>query len=296
MFQILKTKDISPDENQPRKLFAASEMGTLKESIKRHGIMSPITVEEISQGKYLLVDGGRRFRSATELGLKEVPAIVIKPQTKMERLIQQFHIQEQHQGWTMVEKAVAIADIADDLGIDSKKAAEMLGLSQQLANNYLAFSRLVNRDGFKRSNIDIAWANNINGLKKTVKSISEKVLEEDFDRNDEKKLEEVLVKAVKEGIVRTTGDMSKLKDAFKKDPKSIALFMKGDITPNALFVKTKAKGAYHLRNVVNNAGYIKGHVMSFLANPDVEVTKEQESILMTAKEWLDKMVKYIEKP
>lgn len=63
-------KNIVPDAEQPRKNFDPERMADLIGSIKKHGIISPLQVQDIGNGTYLLEDGERRFRAATELGLK----------------------------------------------------------------------------------------------------------------------------------------------------------------------------------------------------------------------------------
>lgn len=294
MSQLIKIKDISPDENQPRKMFAAEKLVILKESIKKYGVKVPIVVEEISEGKYLLEDGERRFRACVELGLKEIPAVVEKAKRKSERLIQQFHIQEMHEGWTALEKAVAVADLSDELGVPLNTLASMLGISTRSISTYTAFSKLINKDLFQRSNISIDWAHSLANLKAFTKKIYQAEIEEEFDRNMEKRLEGVVIKHISDGTIVSTRDVIKLKDSFKKDPKSIDAFLKGDISPNSLFIKTKAKGAYIVRNIVNSSGFLNGHVSAYMKNPDVKIEKNQLSMLKQSRDSLVKLIKYIE--
>ena len=67
--------DIQPNEAQPRKEFVQSQMETLISSIQEHGILQPIIVRPTSKG-YKIIAGERRWRAATQLGLKEIPTIV----------------------------------------------------------------------------------------------------------------------------------------------------------------------------------------------------------------------------
>ena len=72
----IKTDQIIANRFQPRKSFNEESLNELADSIKRHGILSPIIVREISLDSYEIVAGERRFRAATKNKLNEVPCIV----------------------------------------------------------------------------------------------------------------------------------------------------------------------------------------------------------------------------
>ena len=72
----IKTEQIIPNRFQPRKSFNEESLNELADSIKRHGILSPIIVREISFDSYEIVAGERRFRAANKNKLTEVPCIV----------------------------------------------------------------------------------------------------------------------------------------------------------------------------------------------------------------------------
>ncbi|GFE72203.1 ParB/RepB/Spo0J family partition protein [Chroococcus sp. FPU101] len=73
--QLIPLGKISLPSSQPRKYFDPPTQQKLTESIRQHGILQPLIVRPIAQG-YELVVGERRYRSATELALFEVPALV----------------------------------------------------------------------------------------------------------------------------------------------------------------------------------------------------------------------------
>ncbi len=62
--------------NQPRRYFDSEALRQLTESIKQHGILQPLLVRLVDEGKHELVAGERRYRAATEIGLKEVPVVI----------------------------------------------------------------------------------------------------------------------------------------------------------------------------------------------------------------------------
>ena len=66
---------IYANPNQPRKNFDKESLNELAESIKIHGLIQPIIVNEMSDG-YMVIAGERRFRAAKLCGLKEIDAVV----------------------------------------------------------------------------------------------------------------------------------------------------------------------------------------------------------------------------
>ena len=71
----LSVDAIQPNRFQPRREFDEAALEELRESIARHGILQPISVRPIGDGKYELIAGERRLRAAKLAGLTNVPAI-----------------------------------------------------------------------------------------------------------------------------------------------------------------------------------------------------------------------------
>lgn len=72
----LKISLIEANPNQPRKIFEDAKLAELAASIREHGVVQPIIVRPIEDGKYQLIAGERRWRAALLLGLKKIPAVV----------------------------------------------------------------------------------------------------------------------------------------------------------------------------------------------------------------------------
>lgn len=72
----IKIIDIEPDKNQPRKSFDIGSLGQLAESIRLHGVIQPILVKALGNGRYSIIAGERRWRAARMAGLKTVPAVI----------------------------------------------------------------------------------------------------------------------------------------------------------------------------------------------------------------------------
>ena len=75
----LSLSKIEPNPNQPRKIFDQSALEELAESIRLHGVITPITVRHSEkEGYYQIIAGERRWRAARLAGLKEIPAMVLE--------------------------------------------------------------------------------------------------------------------------------------------------------------------------------------------------------------------------
>lgn len=125
---------IDPNPGNPRLLFPKEELERLAESIDQEGILVPITVFE-KDGRFVLVDGERRFRCARELGLEEVPALIVPEKSEQDVLVQMFNIHLVREPWRDIPTAKALARVAADIkdreGSDPSdaKLRELTGLS-----------------------------------------------------------------------------------------------------------------------------------------------------------------------
>lgn len=291
MQKLIPLKNVVADESQPRKYFNAEKLRTLKDSISKFGVINAITVEDMGNGNFLLVDGERRFRAATELGLKEIPANVEPPQNATERKIRQFNIQEHHEAWTPVEKAVAISDLAEELGISIVQTCKLLNLTNADISRYASFAELVDKQGWVENEMPLDWATQMKSLQNHAKSIYKNVLEETWTLSDAKTLEKRVIALVKSGTLERRSDMNRLRDTFTADPKMVAKFLNDKTAnPTEMFAESKARGAYHMRNITYSARYINTHVVQFLKHPDVKITDEQVRVFKETKESLDKII------
>ena len=143
----IPTEEIMPNRAQPRKSFNNDSLWSLAESIKRHGMLQPITVKkciEISEHaifKYELVAGERRLRAARLAGLMNVPCIVLRVNDKESAelaIIENLH----RENLNIFEEAAAIAALMDIYGITQEGVAAKLSLTQSAVANKLRLLRL----------------------------------------------------------------------------------------------------------------------------------------------------------
>jgi len=127
---------VAPSADQPRKRFDDASIAELAESIKRHGVIQPLVVEEDGSGGYRIVAGERRWRAATVAGLSEVPAIV-KEYGREKRLEVALVENVQREDLNPVDEAEAYRQLMEATGLTQDQVAERVGKSRPAVANAL---------------------------------------------------------------------------------------------------------------------------------------------------------------
>ena len=127
---------VKPNPNQPRKNFDEEALNELAASIKLHGIVQPIVVNDMGDGSYMIIAGERRWRAANICGLKTVPAVVRKYTDKQ---VKEISIIEnlQRENLNPVEAAKAIKELMDEYGLTQETVADRIGKSRSSVANTL---------------------------------------------------------------------------------------------------------------------------------------------------------------
>src|SRR5262245_4399562 len=73
---LASTEAITPNPYQPREAFDESGLEELTASVRDRGLLQPLVVRRVDDGRYELIAGERRWRAAQRAGLTEVPIIV----------------------------------------------------------------------------------------------------------------------------------------------------------------------------------------------------------------------------
>lgn len=134
---------IDADKEQPRQLFIEEEMEELESSIRANGILQPLIVEKDygEKGRYLLLDGERRYRCAKKLNFEEVPVVIVQgPLSFADRTIKRFHIQEKHKNWTLFDRAASIAMLRDRSNLTLADIAERLDMKVPLVHAWISMT------------------------------------------------------------------------------------------------------------------------------------------------------------
>ncbi|HEX3563049.1 MAG TPA: ParB/RepB/Spo0J family partition protein [Solirubrobacterales bacterium] len=125
---------IEPNPDQPRAKFDANSLDALAGSIGSVGVLQPLIVRPIEDGRYELVAGERRWRAAQKAGIDRVPA-VIRTSPADERLQAALIENMVREDLNPVEEARACASLVDDLGISKEELARRVGRSRAAISN-----------------------------------------------------------------------------------------------------------------------------------------------------------------
>ena len=131
--------EIRPNPYQPRKEFDEKALNELADSIRVHGIFTPLLVRKSVNG-YELLAGERRLRAAKIVGLDKVPAIEMEF-TEEEMMEISLLENVQREDLNPIEEAVAYESLVSRLGYTQEKLAERVGKSRVYCTNMM---RLLN--------------------------------------------------------------------------------------------------------------------------------------------------------
>ena len=137
----LPLQKVEPNRSQPRKKFDSKGLNELADSIREHGVITPILVQK-EDGYYQIIAGERRWRAAKIAGLKEIPAI-IKNYEGSEKLAISLIENIQREDLDVIEEAQAYRQLIDDYALTQEQVAKRLSKSRTAITNAM---RLLNLD------------------------------------------------------------------------------------------------------------------------------------------------------
>ena len=159
-------KQLQPNPYQPRKYFDETALQQLAASIKRHGIVQPLVVTPLKDGKYSLIAGERRWRAAGLAALETVPAI-IRQRQELEQLELALIENVQRVDLSPLEQAVSIERLHEQFSLSYDAIAERLGKASSTVHNIVRLLGLPEaaRDALAASKISEGHARAILALK-----------------------------------------------------------------------------------------------------------------------------------
>jgi ParB family chromosome partitioning protein len=139
-FEEIEVGAIKPNERQPRSTFDEDALDELALSIAEVGLLQPVVVRRIGDGRYELVMGERRWRASQRAGLEVIPAIV--RETHDDAMLRDALMENLHrQQLDPLEEAAAYQQLLDDFGATHEQLAQKIGRSRPHISNTL---RLLN--------------------------------------------------------------------------------------------------------------------------------------------------------
>jgi ParB family chromosome partitioning protein len=134
-------ENIEANPFQPRTHFDAEALNELADSIKVHGIIQPITVRKLSEGKFQLISGERRWQASKIANLKVVPAYVRTAND--EQMLEMGLIENiQREDLNAMEVALSYQRLITEFKLKQDQLGEKVGKNRTTVNNYLRLLKL----------------------------------------------------------------------------------------------------------------------------------------------------------
>ena len=137
----LRISDIEPNKDQPRKDFDAEALAVLADSIREHGVLQPILVRPISESRYQIVAGERRWRASKMAGLTEIPA-VIREMTEEETMQLAMIENLQREDLNAIEEALGYELLMTRYHMTQDEVSKRVGKSRSAVANALRLLKL----------------------------------------------------------------------------------------------------------------------------------------------------------
>ncbi|MCQ2347034.1 MAG: ParB/RepB/Spo0J family partition protein [Paludibacteraceae bacterium] len=159
---------IVANPDQPRHTFDEEALNELADSIREHGVISPITLRANNDDTYLIIAGERRYRAAKIAGLNTIPAYV---RTAEDEQVMEMALIEniQREDLDAIEIALAYQRLMDDYQLTQERMSERVGKKRATIANYLRLLKLPAeiQMGIKEKKIDMGHARAILGSQST---------------------------------------------------------------------------------------------------------------------------------
>ena len=127
-------EQIRPNPEQPRTAFEPEALQSLADSLKIHGVLTPLVVRR-EDGRYVLIAGERRLRAAGMAGLHEVPCVVRDVQSPQEQLELALVENLQRDDLDPIEAALGYRRLVEEFGLTQVQVAERVGKQRSTVTN-----------------------------------------------------------------------------------------------------------------------------------------------------------------
>jgi len=205
-------KDIVRNKFQPRTHFDKQSLEELTNSIKEQGIIQPIVVrpDKLSEGKYEIIAGERRWLASQNAGLHEIPALILNvDDIKLLELAIVENVQRQN--LNSIEEAKGYQKLIDDFNYNQEKLSKFIGKSRSYIANSLRLLSLPEEVLLmvEQGNLSAGHARSLIGLNNSA-DIAKKIIKKKLSVRQS----EILVRQFKD---------KKFKLVSKKDPNILDL-------------------------------------------------------------------------
>lgn len=137
----IEISKIEPNPYQPRTEFNQEALEELAASLKLLGLIQPITVRPIENGRYQIISGERRFRASQLAGLERIPAYIRK--TDDQGMLEMAIVENiQREDLDSIEVALSFQRLIEECNLTQEAMAERVGKKRATVTNYLRLLKL----------------------------------------------------------------------------------------------------------------------------------------------------------
>jgi ParB family chromosome partitioning protein len=135
-FEYLPLIRVEPHPEQPRSTFEQDKIDELTDSIREHGVLTPLIVRRIDDGSYQIIAGERRWRAARAAGLDEIPARIVNADDR--NTIELALVENlQREDLNPIEEARGFKVLSEDFGMTQADISQRVGKSRPSVANSL---------------------------------------------------------------------------------------------------------------------------------------------------------------
>jgi len=135
-FEYLPLQRIEPRQEQPRTVFEQERIDELADSIREHGVLSPLMVRSVEGGFYQIIAGERRWRAAKAAGISEIPVRIVIADDK--RALELAMVENlQREGLSPIEEARGFRALMEEFNMTQEEVAQRVSKSRPSVANSL---------------------------------------------------------------------------------------------------------------------------------------------------------------
>ena len=209
---MVSVKLIEANPFQPRNEFEQEALQELAESIRTFGIIQPVTLRKITDTKFQLISGERRFRASQLAGLTEIPAYI---RTADDQAMLEMALVEniQREDLNAIDVALSYQRLIDECSLTQEKLGERIAKNRSTVTNYLRLLKLPTevQVAIKKGKISMGHARAIinAGTEEQQLEILTQILNEDLSvRQVEEIVKTMAGKKIKSAEINTKGTSS----------------------------------------------------------------------------------------
>lgn len=137
----INVSEIRVNRFQPRQDFDEKKLDELKQSIEKHGLITPISVRRVASG-YELISGERRYRAIQMLKMQKIPAFVLDVDSDVEMLEKAIIENIQREDLNPIEEANAYNRLIEECKLTQEQVADVVGKDRSTITNMLRLLKL----------------------------------------------------------------------------------------------------------------------------------------------------------